>query len=310
MKAELPTLGSLFFAPIAGYSDIAMRTMAYRYGASLCFTEMVSAKGIVFGNEGTASLLKTADAERGKTAAQIFGSDEASMAQAVNFDCLKDFPIIDINMGCPVPKIVKNGEGSALMQKPKQAHAIVKAVKKAAGERLVTVKMRTGFTKDNQNAVEVALACQEAGASLVTVHGRTREQFYSGEADLNIIRKVKDALNIPVCGNGDVKSREGYLKMREVTGVDYVMVARGAIGRPYVFSEILNLPFKFDIKEAMLEHMETLSHLPERAAVNAMKRFAVFYVKGLKFRRAFLDEIFKAGTVEEIRDIIIKGALI
>lgn len=294
----------LFLAPLAGYSDQGMRTLAYAYGAGLCFTEMVSAKGLYFGNENTAQILHLASDEAGRTAVQLFGSESSIIGEVVRYDALKDFPIIDINMGCPVPKIVKNGEGSALMKNPKLAAEIIKAAKDNASGRLVSAKFRAGFSQDNLNAVEVAKACEEGGADFITIHGRSRDKFYAGDVDYDIIKKVKESVSIPVCGNGSVVDRESYLKMKEWTGVDFVMVARGAIGKPYIFSEIMEIPYEYNVTQAIKKHIDELSYMPERVVVNNMKKHIAHYVKGQKNQKLIKEKIFQCYTLKEMVSII------
>ncbi|MBR1747068.1 MAG: tRNA-dihydrouridine synthase [Clostridia bacterium] len=298
MPYKIPAFSDVFFAPVAGYSDVGFRTLCARYGAGLTFTEMVSAKALHHNNGTTESLLVVGKEERA-CGVQLFGHEADIIAEAVASDRLKNFPIIDINMGCPVPKIVNNGEGSALMKTPEKIYEIVKAAVDAAGKRPVSVKMRAGFFAGEKNAVECALAAQEGGASMVTVHGRTREQYYAGSADLGIIGEVKSALDIPVCGNGDVTDRTSYLKMKD-TGAGFVMVARAAFGRPYIFAEILEKPYEFDIKEAIFEHISWLSHLPERVVVNSMKKHVSFYVKGRPGHKNLKTEIFAAENMAQL----------
>jgi len=289
----------LILAPVAGYSDVGFRTLCARYGAGLTFTEMVSAKGLHHNNCNTADLLRVGEEEK-NCGVQLFGHEPDILAEAIASDRLKSFPVIDINMGCPVPKIVNNGEGSALMKTPDKIVEIVRAAVGAAGDRPVTVKLRAGFFAGYENAVECALAAQEGGASMVTVHGRTRDRFYAGKADYSVIADVKKALRIPVCGNGDVVDRESYLRIKEETGVDYVMIARGAFGRPYVFSEILGRPYEFDVKEAILFHIRALSYLPERTVVNNMKKHVAFYVKGKPGHKPLKNEIFAAENLAQL----------
>lgn len=293
----------LILAPVAGYTDIGMRTLCTRYGAGLCFTEMVSAKGLHYNNANTEDLLRLG-AEETHTGVQLFGSEPDIIAEAVASERLKKFPVIDINMGCPVPKIVNNGEGSALMRDPDRIFAIIKAAKNAAKDRLLTVKMRTGFYKGYETCVECAFAAEQAGADMVTVHGRTREDFYSGTVDYNAIAKVKSALKIPVCGNGDVVDETSYLKMKESTGVDFVMIARGAFGRPYVFSSIKNIPYQFSIKESLLEHISMLSYLPERTVVNCMKKQFAYYIKGMRGQKALKEAAFAAQNMADLLTLI------
>ena len=268
----------LILAPIAGFSDSGMRTLCFEYGAGLCFTEMVSAKGLHYKNENTAELLHIGKDEK-NTGVQIFGSDVDIIAETVLSEPLKQFDIIDINMGCPVPKVVKNGDGSALLNKPELVYKIVEKAKQAVGKRKITVKIRKGIY-GKICAKEVALAAQEGGASMVTVHGRTREQMYSGTVDYDIIAEVKQALDIPVCGNGDVTDKESYDKMKQ-TGVDYVMIARGAIGRPYVFSVARGETPEYNVKDLILRHIDYISYLPERVIAGTMKKQISAYLKGV-----------------------------
>ncbi len=289
----------LILAPIAGYSDVGMRSLCFRYGVGLCFTEMVSAKGLHYNNANTADLLTVGNDEK-YTGVQLFGSEPDIIAEAVASERLKKFPIIDINMGCPVPKIVNNGEGSALMRKPKLIYEIVKAAVGAAGGRPVAAKIRAGFYKGYENAEECAQAIESGGAAMVTVHGRTREDYYAGYADYSIIRKVKEAVKIPVCGNGDVTDRESYLRMKETTGVDYVMVARGAIGRPQIFAEIRGEGYEYSIKDAIMAHINYLSFLPERTVVNCMKKQVAYYVKGLRGQKNIKERAYSAQNLEQL----------
>jgi MazG family protein len=287
----------LILPPVAGFSDIGLRRLCKRYGAGLTFTEMVSAKGLVYGNENTAALLLTDGSEDIK-GVQLFGREPEIIAKAAVLPELEKFQIIDINAGCPVPKIVKNGEGSALMKEPLLIHNIVRAVKEAAPDREVTVKMRAGFDKNSVNAVECALAAEKGGASAVTVHGRTRDTMYSGKADLSIIRAVKDALKIPVIGNGDVIDRESYLRMLEYTGADGVAIARGAVGRPWVFSEVRGIPVEYDLFSTVKEHIEILaSVLPEKLVVNVMKKHIAAYMKGVRGGKQVKEVAYAAESI-------------
>lgn len=296
---NLELASNLFLAPIAGYSDIGMRTLSLRYGAGLAFCEMVSAKALYYKSERTHTLLATHKLEKIK-AVQLFGNDPTCMAQAVQ-GALKDFNIIDINIGCPVKKIVNNNEGCALMASPGRVYDIVKACVAAANGRPISAKIRAGLTKESINAVEVALAVEEAGGAFVTVHGRTRDMFYSGRADWDIIKKVKQALHIPVIGNGDVVDRQSYLSMLDTTGVDGIMVARGALGRPYIFSEILNQPYEYDIYHSLIEHFSLITKiLPERVAVSNIKKHIVHYVKGTKHSKSIKENALSATSTQQL----------
>ena len=224
--------------PMAGVTDLPFRLLCREQGAGLLCMEMVSAKAIMYNNRNTEQLLTIHPDER-PVSLQLFGSDPKIMSEMAKRIEERPFAILDINMGCPVPKVVKNGEGSALMKEPKLVYEIVSAVVKAIGKP-VTVKIRKGFDDDHVNAVEIARIIEEAGAAAVAVHGRTREQYYSGKADWDIIRQVKEAVSIPVIGNGDVTSPERAEELVRRTGCDGVMIARGAQGNPWIFSEMIS----------------------------------------------------------------------
>ncbi len=296
---NLELSSNLFLAPIAGYSDIGMRALVLHYGAGLTFCEMVSAKGLYYNSQRTHTLLTTHSTERVK-AAQLFGSEPEIMGEAVQ-GALADFDIIDINMGCPVRKIVSNGEGCALMAHPDRVYQIVKSCVAAAKGRPISAKIRAGLDKQHINAVEVAQAIEEAGGTFVTVHGRTKDMFYGGKADLEIIAKVKQAVRIPVIGNGDVVDKQSYLTMLANTGVDGVMIARGALGRPYIFSQILDLPYSYNIYKLIVKHFnEILSILPERVAVSNMKKHIAFYVKGHKDCKSIKEDANNAKNKQQL----------
>ncbi len=297
-------LKSFYTLPaIAGFSDIGLRVLAYRYGAGLCCTEMVSAKGLVYGSDNSESLLATDKREPIKCV-QLFGGEPEFIEKAINLPVINKFDVIDLNFGCPVPKIVKNGEGSALMRDPFRLGSVVRAAVKAAGGRLVTAKMRVGFAENEINAVRVAREIEESGASAITVHGRTREQFYGGKVHLDVIKAVKDAVAIPVFGNGDVTSLEKAKEMLSATSVDGIAVARGAVGRPYIFSELLEKEPEFDVSELVKEHFSLLeSILPERVAVNNIKKHVAAYTYGLRGGKEIKNRVFQATTREEILDI-------
>ena len=297
-------LNSPFILPaIAGFSDIGLRVLAYRYGAGLCVTEMVSAKGLVYGSENTASLLATDPREPIK-AVQLFGGESEFIEKAISLKVINKFDIIDLNFGCPVPKIVKNGEGSALMRDPYRVGMIVHSAVKSAGGRPVSAKMRIGFNENEINCVRVAKEIEEAGASFITVHGRTREQFYSGKVNLDAIKAVKESVSIPVFGNGDVTTLDKASEMFSYTGVDGIAVARGAVGRPYIFTELQNKVPEYDITELVKEHFALLeSVMPERVAVNCIKKHVAGYTYGLRGGKEIKNRVFQATTREEILDI-------
>lgn len=296
--------GDLILAPLAGFSDSGARRLALEYGADFCFTEMVSAKGLFYKSENTKDLMYLSPQEKGRTGIQLFGSEPEIFEEILKYPCFDNFQVIDINMGCPVPKIVKNGEGSFLMTKPDLAYKIVKSVKRAAPLKTVGVKMRLGFDKEHINASEIALACQCGGADYVTVHGRTRDMMYSGNADIKEIAKVVGAVNIPVIGNGDVTDRDSYLKMREYGGVRGVMIGRGAIGRPYVFSKIRQIRYTYDIKSAILKHINYLGFLPANIVASNMKKQIAFYLKGVKGQKNIKEKVFATNGMEELLNVV------
>ena len=223
-------------APMAGVADRAFRELCVRFGAAYVVGEMVSAKGITMGDRKSAELLSLSEAER-PAAIQLFGDEPSIMAEAAQKALCYRPQAIDINMGCPAPKVVRNGGGSSLMRRPETAQAVVAAIVRAVNIP-VTVKIRAGWEANEKNAVEIAKRCEAAGAAAITVHGRTREQMYAPPVDLGIIRRVKQAVSIPVIGNGDVCDAKSAAQMLEETGCDLVMVGRGALGRPWVFSQI------------------------------------------------------------------------
>lgn len=303
---------NIFLAPMAGITDQAFRILCKEQGCGLAYTEMVSAKGIWYENKKTKRLVEINEAEK-PTAIQIFGSDSDIMAETAASLRDSDFCIIDINMGCPTPKIVKNGEGSALMLKPELVGRIVKAVSSAAGKP-VTIKIRKGWDADSVNAVEIARIAEENGAAAITVHGRTREEFYSGKADWGIIKRVKEAVAIPVIGNGDVFTPEDARRMFDETSCDAVMIARGAQGNPWIFSRVLHylqtgemLP-EPDIKQKIdmiLRHINMLTELKgERPAVLEMRKHIGWYIKGLRNAAVVRDKVNRAESIEELAPIL------
>lgn len=297
-------------APLAGFTDAVMRTLCEEQGAALTYTEMVSAKGLYYGGSKTNDLTYIPEGA-GPTAIQIFGSEPDIMAFAAHeLDSLKN-ELLDINMGCPVPKVVRNGDGSALMRDPDLVCEIVKAVTSATAKP-VTVKMRKGF--DRPNAVEVALAAQEGGASAVCVHGRTRSQYYSGETDRGIIKDVKDALDIPVIASGDVTDAASGMSMLTETGCDMVMIGRGALGNPWIFRE-LNAGYKGDAIppgpsdeekiSMMLRHLEMLCALKgESTGVREFRKYIMKYTKGMRGAAAVRRRANDAVSLEEMKEVI------
>lgn len=281
---------NVFLAPMAGVTDISFRGLCKEQGCGLVYTEMVSAKALYYGSDNTKKLLRISEEEK-PVAVQIFGNDSDIMAKVVeeNFNSRDDICIIDVNMGCPAPKIVKNGEGSALMKDPKLAAEIIKKLK-AVSSKPVTAKFRRGFDDDNLNAVEFALALEDAGADAIAIHGRTRKQMYEGKADWNIIKEIKEKVNIPVIGNGDVFTPEDALNMKKLTNCDAIMVARGSMGNPWIFKQIQRVLEGKELKEITPEekidmcirHYElAIKNDGYHKAIREMRKHASWYIKGL-----------------------------
>lgn len=296
---------NIVFAPIAGFSEVGFRHMCAKYGAGLTYTELVSAKGLCYGNKGTQELLAREDFSS-PCAVQLFGSDPEFMYKAAKDERLAKFEIVDINMGCPVKKVFNNGDGSALMKNPDLITEIVQAVKEGA-KRPVTVKMRAGVESGKPVAVECALAAQNGGASAVCVHPRYREQFYSGEADHSITKAVKEALDIPVIANGDITDLRSLAGVRDLTGADGFMIGRGALGRPWIFSELNGGNGAHDVKADIYEHIAVLrKYMCDFTVANVMKLQLCYYAKGGRDAKAVRVEIGKAKSIDDIFDIVEK----
>ena len=291
---------NVWLAPLAGYTNYPFRLLCKRYGAGLCFTEMVSAKGLKFDSEKTRELLYT-NGEEGVCAAQIFGSDPLIMRWACESDDLAAFPIVDINMGCPVPKIYKNGEGSALLENIPLAEKIVKECVKSG--KIITVKFRTGVSEDNIVTQEFAKRMEGAGASLLTIHGRTRDKMYAGDVAFDEIEKAKKSVKIPVLANGGVFSLKDADELMDKTGADGVMVARAALFNPMVFAEITGEAKEGKRKMFERQFFEMQKLFDERFTTVFMRKMAAFYVKGERGAAGFKDRLFKAQTPDEVLQI-------
>ncbi|MBQ2986021.1 MAG: tRNA dihydrouridine synthase DusB [Tyzzerella sp.] len=301
-------------APMAGVTDLPFRLLCKEQGAGLLCMEMISAKAIQYHNKNTKALLEIHPEEE-PVSLQLFGSDPEVMSEVAKQIEELPFAILDINMGCPVPKIVKNGEGSALMNQPKLVHEIVEKTVKAI-QKPVTVKIRKGFNDESINAVEIAKIIEDAGGAAVAVHGRTREQYYSGKADWDIIRQVKDAVSIPVIGNGDVTSGESALAMMQKTGCDGVMIGRGAQGNPWLFSELREYektgqmparPSHEELKEMMLRHARLqMQYKGDYLGIREMRKHVAWYTTGLPNSAKLRGEINAVESYEELEDLLKK----
>ncbi len=298
--------------PMAGVTDLPFRLLCKEQGAGLLCMEMVSAKAILYNNKNTESLLEI-HPEETPVSLQLFGSDPKIVSEMAKRIEERPFSILDINMGCPVPKVVRNGEGSALMKDPKLVYELVREVVRAI-RKPVTVKIRKGFDEEHVNAVEIARIAEEAGAAAIAVHGRTREQYYSGRADWEIIRQVKEAVQIPVIGNGDVTSGERAAALREQTGCDGVMIARGAQGNPWIFSELLAYeetgafpprPDIDEIRSTMLRHARLqIEYKGNYLGIREMRKHVAWYTKGLRGAARLREQINRVESYEELEKIL------
>lgn len=304
--------GNLILAPMAGVTDLPFRLLCKEQGANLIYTEMVSAKGIQYNNKNTESLLVVKEEER-PVALQLFGADPVIMSEIAKRIEDRNFDILDINMGCPVPKVVNNGEGSALMKDPKLAGEIIYKVSNAI-KKPVTVKIRKGFYASDANAVQMAKIAEESGAAAVAVHGRTREQYYTGKADWDIIKEVKAAVKIPVIGNGDVFTPEDAKNMIEYTACDAIMLARGAQGNPWIFKRIKSylatgrLEEKPEIEEVIqmiLRHANLqIQFKGEFTGIREMRKHVAWYTVGYPKSSKLRNQVNEVESLETLENLL------
>ena len=302
---------NLILAPMAGVTDLPFRTIVEKFNPGLVCTEMVSSKALFYGDEKTKQLLKC-DGEKRPISMQIFGSDPETMGVAAKY-VSKLADIVDINMGCPAPKVVKNGDGSRLLLDLNKVEEIIKAVV-ANSEVPVTLKYRKGWDNNNIVACDVAKIAEQNGISAIVIHGRTRDEFYSGEADLDIIKKVKESVNIPVVGNGDIIDEESAKHMFEYTGVDGIMIGRGTMGNPWIFEQIqhylktgekLPSPTNKEKYEILREHIELdIICKGETVALNEMRKHIAWYTKNMPNSSTFRNYINKIDTKDELISVI------
>ena len=312
--ANIKLENKVFLAPMAGVTDMPFRVLCREQGCGLVYTEMVSAKGMHYNDIKSKALTLIAEEEK-PAAVQIFGSDPDILAGIAKQLNNSDACLIDINMGCPAPKITKNGEGSALMKRPDLVGQIVKAVS-SASSKPVTVKIRKGWDDSSINAVEIARIAEENGAKAITVHGRTREQYYSGKADWEIIKRVKEAVSIPVIGNGDIVTPQDAERMLSETNCDAIMVGRGAQGNPWIFKKILHYfemgnilpdPTPDEKIKMIIRHMEMLVELKGmHIGICEMRKHIAWYIKGLKNATYVKEKVFRLTSKDEIIDLLMQ----
>lgn len=294
---------NLILAPMAGVTDVAFRTICVEMGSDASVTEMVSAKALSYNNEKTEDLLITSPVEKIKIV-QIFGHEPEIMAKICQNPILDKFDIIDINMGCPAPKIFNNGDGCALMGNINLAREIVSACVKST-TKPITVKFRSGIDENHINAVDFAIMCQEAGASAITIHGRSRSQMYSGKVDLDIIKAVKNAVTIPVIASGDVVDKESFDKTMSYTGCDGVMIGRGALGSPEIFAQITNKNCQIDRYKIVCRHVNLLrQYYPENFVAGHIRKHLLWYLKGYAGSSSIKLQVSTEPSIDKVLDIM------
>lgn len=312
---NLELKNNIFLAPLAGVTDLPFRIICKQFGAGLVFTEMISAKGLYYGDKKTKSLMMT-DIKEAPLGIQIFGSDADIIENVIktHLNDNKDIHIIDINMGCPAPKIVKNGDGSALLKNPKKVRAILKKAV-SASEKPVSLKIRMGWNEESINGIEIAKIAEEEGISFLTIHARTRDMFYSGKADWKYIKKIKENVNIKIIGNGDIFTPEDAVEMLDFTGCDGIALARGAMGNPFLFRRILNKlkgekdtsPSFDEIINTIILHLDMVTELKgERIGVREMRKHIAWYIKGLKNSNKVKNKVNTIDTKDEIKQIMLE----
>lgn len=298
---SLETENNVFLAPLAGYTNAVFRKMCYDLGAGLTFTEMVSAKGLLYGSEKTKELLAVPEDYGGVKACQIFGGEPNVLGEAAKSEELAPFDLIDINMGCPMPKIYNNGEGSALMNDLPRARAIISAVKRSG--KAVSVKFRIGLTEDKIISAEFAKTCEDGGADMITVHGRTRDKIYSGGVNYEAVAAAKKAVKIPVIANGGIFSSADAEKLMERTGADGVAIARGAMFRPWLFARITGR--EYDEKSLIMRQLDdTLKAYGERFACVFMRKMIAFYIKNKPNSAALRFRLMQTPSTDGIKEIL------
>ena len=295
---------NVFMAPLAGYTGYPFRVMCRRLGAGLCFTEMVSANGLKYNDKATAKLLYTDAAETPK-AVQLLGCVPSAFEYACKGAYTADYDIVDINMGCPVPNIIKNGEGCALTGNLRLASRIIEACKRSG--KVVTVKCRPGMRPGNIVIPEFARMCEDSGADMITVHGRTRNMMYEGEPVYEYIAAAKNAVRIPVIANGGIASEADAVRMMEQTGADGVMIARYGLENPLIFAELTGTHTDATRRSLILEQLETaLSCFDELAAMDYVKKIASYFMKKLPGTKAFKQDLYRCGNAQELRTVLVR----